>query len=64
MELYKYLLLSHIRGSGGGSSVVVDKTLEIEGAAADAKAAGDGLNSIELEISSDGEGEVNLTLLK
>lgn len=63
MELYKYLLLSHIRGSGG-SSVVVDKTLEIEGAAADAKAAGDGLNSIELEISSDGEGEVNLTLLK
>jgi hypothetical protein len=63
MELYKYLLLSHIRGSGG-SSVVVDKTLEIEGAAADAKAAGDGLNNIELEISSDGEGEVNLTLLK
>lgn len=63
MDLYKYLLLSHIRGSGG-SSVVVDKTLEIEGAAADAKAAGDGLNGIELEISSDGEGEVNLTLLK
>ena len=63
MELYKYLLFSHIRGSGG-SSVVVDKTLEIEGAAADAKAAGDGLNNIELEISSDGEGEVNLTLLK
>lgn len=63
MDLYKYLLLSHIRGSGG-SSVVVDKTLEIEGAAADAKAAGDGLNNIELEISSDGEGEVNLTLLK
>lgn len=59
MELYKYLLLSR-----GGSSVVVDKTLEIEGAAADAKAAGDGLNNIELEISSDGEGEVNLTLLK
>ena len=63
MDLYKYLLLSHIRGSGG-SSVVVDKTLEIEGAAADAKAAGDGLNNIEFEISSDGEGEVNLTLLK
>ena len=63
MDLYKYLLLSHIRGSGG-SSVVVDKTLEIEGAAADAKATGDGLNGIELEISSDGEGEVNLTLLK
>ena len=63
MDLYKYLLFSHIMGSGG-SSVVVDKTLEIEGAAADAKAAGDGLNNIELEISSDGEGEVNLTLLK
>jgi hypothetical protein len=53
-----------IEGGGGGSSVVIDKNLSVEGAAADAKAVGDRLGDVDLEVSSDGEGDVSVTLMK
>lgn len=38
------------QGQGGGTSVEVDKTLSIEGAAADAKAVGDALGDVETAL--------------